>query len=116
MVQSDVHDAAQVIANGMSKGSVEAFKEAINANEEKVVGVVNKNVISTQKQVWDLFGVGKDYKSSVSVPADVAKTNAEAKIKVDEYIQQNPQQLQTVEALYGQDFTEEQVAEYLKLN
>ena len=65
---SDLQSAGKVISNGMNSGSVQAFKDSINANEEKVSGVVNKAVDSTQKQVWSLFGVGGNYKSPSITP------------------------------------------------
>lgn len=60
----DQRDAANIISNGMNTGSTQAFKEAIQANEEKVAGVVDSAVNSGQQQVWDLFGVGSKYQSS----------------------------------------------------
>ena len=60
----DQRDAADVISNGLSKGSVQAFKDSVNANEEKVAGVVQKAVDSTRQQVWGLFGVGGNYEST----------------------------------------------------
>lgn len=60
---SDKQDAADVISNGLSKRSVDAFKDSVHVNEQKVNGVVNNAVQSTQKQVWDLFGVGDQYKA-----------------------------------------------------
>lgn len=58
---SDKADAAQVIADGMSTRSVQAFKDSININEEKIAGVVGTAVDSAQKSVWDLFGVGAKF-------------------------------------------------------
>ena len=60
----DQKDAAEVITNGLSKRSVQAFKDSITANEEKVSGVVNKAVESAQKSIWDLYGAGDKYKSA----------------------------------------------------
>lgn len=63
---SDKLDAANVISSGMNSTSVQAFKESIQANEEKVAGVVNTAVTSSQKQVWTLFGIGDNYSSPVN--------------------------------------------------
>ncbi len=57
----DQRDAAEVIAYGMNKGSVEAFRTAINVNEQKVNSVVNRSVDDTREQVWGLFGVADEY-------------------------------------------------------
>lgn len=75
---TDQKDAANIIANGMNKGSTEAFKNAIVANEQKVNKVVNDNIISTQKQVWDLFGVGDQYKTPTSNSDAVLKEHKDA--------------------------------------
>lgn len=63
---ADLLAAGKVIADGMNSGSVQAFKESINTNEQKVAGVVNNAVDSTNKQVWNLFGVGSKYQSKTS--------------------------------------------------
>ncbi len=60
---ADIQDAARVISSGLNTGSVQAFKEAIQANEQKVAGVVNGAVEKTRKQVWSLFGVGNQYQT-----------------------------------------------------
>ena len=65
---ADLHDAATVISNGLNSGSTEAFKQAIQANEQKVSGVVSKAVDTTRQQVWGLFGVGDKYKTPGAQP------------------------------------------------
>ena len=62
----DLNAAALVIQSGLNGKSAKAFQDSINANEEKVTGVVNKGVDSARKQVWDLFGVGDRYQSNSS--------------------------------------------------
>lgn len=111
----DVNDAAQLISNGLSKGSVQAFKDSINSNEEKVATVVNKAVDSTRKQVWGLFGAAEKYKGGNSVPDSAAATSNEAKTKVNTYITSHPDQADAVSKLYTKNFTDDQVAEYLNL-
>lgn len=64
--ESDIRDAENVIKTGISKRSAQAFKEAITDNEEKVTGVVNNAVDNARKSVWELFGVGSNYKSSTA--------------------------------------------------
>lgn len=59
----DKATAAKVIAEGINTGSAAAFKESIDANEKKVTGVVNAAVDSANRKVWDLFGVGSQYKT-----------------------------------------------------
>ncbi len=56
---ADLIAAGKTISNGLNTGSVQAFKDSINTNEEKVTGVVNKAVENAQKAVWSQFGVTK---------------------------------------------------------
>jgi len=111
----DQRDAAQVISNGMNTGSVTAFRDAINANEAKVANVVNNSVSSTQKQVWGLFGVADKYASPTNAADSLTQQGQEYTQKVNNYIQANPDKLDTVTTLYNNNFTDEQVVEYLNL-
>jgi hypothetical protein len=72
---SDIQDAARVISSGLNSGSVQGFKEAIQANEQKVAGVVNAAVDSTRNQVWSLFGVGDQYQSQTASGAGASSSN-----------------------------------------
>ena len=69
----DIQDAADVISKGLNSGSIQAFKDAIQTNEQKVNKVVNDAVSRSQKQVWGLFGVGDQYQSN-SQSQDVGST------------------------------------------
>lgn len=103
---SDKRDAADVIANGMSTRSVQAFKDSINANEEKVAGVVQNAVNSSQKSVWDLFGVGSKY------APHAAQVNP--KDAVDSYIKTNPTQAENIAKLYDvPGATDQDVLDYI---
>lgn len=68
---ADLISAQNVILSGINAGSAKAFQQAITANETKVNGVVAGAVDSTQKQVWDLFGVGNKYQSSTASAATI---------------------------------------------
>jgi hypothetical protein len=70
---ADIQDAANVIANGLNKGSVQAFKESIQTNEQKVNKVVNDAVTRAQKQVWGLFGVGDKFQGDTSGNVDLSQ-------------------------------------------
>lgn len=61
---ADIQDAANTIANGLNSGSTQAFKEAIQANEQKVQSVVDRAVNDAQKSVWNMFGVGDKFQGS----------------------------------------------------
>lgn len=102
---ADLTSAANVISNGLSSGSVAAFKQSIQTNEQKVAGVVNDEVNSAQKAVWGLFGVGSQYQPKVD-PVD----------SVNSYVTSHPDQAQTVANLYSQPgWTDQDVADYLNL-
>ena len=116
ITDADKKHAAQIISTGMSKGSVEAFKDAIAENEKKITQVVVEAADSTRKQVWDLFGVGDKYKGTNSSADMVVQQNASATSKINAYILSNPDQTETVTKLMSdENFNDEQIAEYLKL-
>lgn len=102
----DQRDAADIIYNGLSKGSVQAFKDSVNANEEKIAGVVKKAVDDTQKQVWTLFGVGDKYQTKITV---------DPKSEVDNYIKANTGDAETIAKLYEvPGATDKDIYDYLK--
>ncbi len=88
----DMNDAANMISEGLNKGSVQAFKDSINANEEKVNAVVDNSVTSAQRSVWGLFGVGDKYKAK-SVAVD-------PRVGVDSYVKLHPDKSETIAKLY----------------
>lgn len=109
--ESDKLDAATIIANGMNTGSIEAFRDAIKTNEEKVTRVVNKAAEDARKQVWDLFGVGSQYK-----PTAPQLTEAQAKDAVDTYIKSNPTKAETIAKLYEvPGATDQDILDYINL-
>lgn len=89
---SDKRAAAAVILNGINGKSAAAFKQSIMDNEQKVTNVVSKAANDAQKQVWDLFGVGGQYKPKA------AQVNP--KDAVDEYVKENPDKVDTISKLY----------------
>jgi len=93
---SDLRAAAEVIKNGMSSGSAQAFKDSITSNEEKVTGVVNKGVDTARQQVWNLFGVGSKFKApAVQVSPDTAKKS------INDYITSNPADAEKIAQMYS---------------
>lgn len=121
----DQRDAAEVIANGMNKGSIEAFRDAVKANEAKVNGVVNKAVDTSRKNVWGLFGASDKYSPGKNSSADqIAAQGQQAKQKVDTYITTHPDHAEAVAKLYqtpsaafgGRTPTDEEIVEYLHLD
>lgn len=86
----DQRDASDVISNGLNKKSVQAFKESVAANEEKVANVVNKAVNSTRKQVWGLFGVSDKFKGGNSTMDTIIGDHSQDQQKVVDFGDKNP--------------------------
>lgn len=62
--QSEEDQAASVITDGLSSGSVSAFKDYVKATTDKMKGVLQKSVDDAQQNVWNIFGVTKGQSSS----------------------------------------------------
>lgn len=60
----DKHEADNVIKNGISTGSLQGLEDAIHNSTGKMATVMNRSVDTARKGIWDLFGVGKNYKPS----------------------------------------------------
>lgn len=106
---SDKRDAASMIANGMNSGSLSAFKDSISSNMAKTAAVVTAQKQASQKQVWDLFGVGSQYKA----PAPQI-TDEQAKTNVDSYVKSNPDKANSTASLYElPGWTDQDVWEYI---
>ena len=60
--QMDYAAAANIIKDGLSKKGSTGFSKAVAASTNKMGGVLQQNINRTNKQVWDLFGVGEHYK------------------------------------------------------
>lgn len=58
----DYAEAERVIKSGFSSKAADGLLKAVSAATEKMSGVLNKNVDTARKSVWDLFGVGANYK------------------------------------------------------
>lgn len=114
---SDKLDAANVISNGMNSTSAQAFKESIQANEEKVAGVVNNAVTSTQKQVWGLFGVGDSYKSPTNTTDNLVQNqqqdDAAAQQSVINYGSTNTQAQDTIKQMVSQGYSYSDIQQVL---
>ena len=57
----DDQEAGDAIANGIGAGSVSGLTDAITQSTDKMKGVLQQSVDSSQKAVWDLFGAGSKY-------------------------------------------------------
>lgn len=58
---TDLNEAERVIKNGISTGSLKGFENALTSSVEKMGKTLQGSVDRSNKQVWDLFGVGENY-------------------------------------------------------
>lgn len=97
--------ASQVVSSGLSAGSVDAFKSSIQSNLDKETGVIQNEVNSAQKSVWDLFGVGDKFQPKID-PVQSVNT----------YVAAHPDQAQNIANLYSQPgWSDQDVADYLNI-
>jgi hypothetical protein len=66
ITQSDMARAEGIIRDGFAQGGLEGFLSALNASREKMQVVLDNSVDIQNKRVWDLFGVGQNYRSKTS--------------------------------------------------
>lgn len=59
----DVQEAERTIKNGISAGSLKGLETAVQNSTKKMGSVMQNSVDAANKSVWDLFGVGKNFKS-----------------------------------------------------
>lgn len=64
--QADYAEAEKIIKDGFAAGSVKGFQQALTNSVEKMDAVLSQNVDRTNKQVWDLFGVGENFQGKTS--------------------------------------------------
>ena len=101
--------ADQIIQNGFAGGSIDGFEKAIKASKDKLGAVLEKSISAQNKQVWNMFGVGDNYKETIS--------EDQAKSQVDTFISSNPAQAETIAKLYEvAGATNKDIYDYLKAN
>ena len=61
LTESDYERAEGIISDGMAAGSLEGFKEALDASRSKMQVVLQNSINAQNKQVWKLFGVEDQY-------------------------------------------------------
>jgi hypothetical protein len=61
---SDERDAERIIRNGLSRGSLDGLATAITNSTSKMGTVMGGSVDRARKSIWDLFGVGQNYKDT----------------------------------------------------
>lgn len=106
----DMTAAAETIKNGLAKGGIEGLRSFIDNTTTKMTKVAGDAVDSANKSVWNLFGVGAQYKT----PAPQVSAE-DAKNSVDSYVKSNPNEAESVAKLYEvPGATDSDIAAYLK--
>ncbi len=75
--ESEKLQAAQVVANGINSGSAEALKEGMTATADKNKQVVNDLVTKSQRQMWNVFGVGDKFVPGTNSISDTLVQNSQ---------------------------------------
>jgi hypothetical protein len=61
ITEQDMREADQVIKNGLSSGGAAGLDKAVAAATQKMSGVLQTSIRLTNRAVWDLFGIGKQF-------------------------------------------------------
>ena len=64
--QSDMEDAGRVILNGLNRRGAGGLAQAIRSTTSKNRAVLENNIDASRKAIWDLFGVGQNYKPTAA--------------------------------------------------
>lgn len=65
LTQQDYSEAERVIKNGLSTRAANGLQTAVASATAKMQDVLGRNVDNSRKAIWNLFGVGKNYKSQI---------------------------------------------------
>ena len=72
---NDEKNAELVIRNGLSTGSLQGLKTAVENSTSKMGKVLQGSVDAAHQQVWDLFGVGENYQPTYQQSAQTQNVN-----------------------------------------
>lgn len=61
ITMQDYHEAEQVIKDGLSSKGADGLNAAVHAATGKMNSVMARNIRSSNKAVWNLFGVGQNF-------------------------------------------------------
>ena len=82
---ADLREAETTIKNGISSGSLQGLATAVANSTEKMKGIMDKSVQAARKAVWDLFGVGQNFKAPTEGqgPQRITATNPQTGEQVE---------------------------------
>lgn len=114
---AEMNRAANIVYNGMNTGSAAGLKEFIDENTQKIAHVV-KSAADTQRQnIWELTGVGAQYKPLLT-STDLMAREKQATNAITAYVKTNPGQADAmakaadaVNPKTGQTYTASEIAQ-----
>lgn len=110
--KTDIDKMTQVIKNGVDSKSLEGLNTAVKNSTDKMTPILQNSINASRKSVWDLFGVGNNFKApEATISEDQAKSNLE------KFVTDNPLQGDAIGKLLdtpGQNHSK--VYEYVKLH
>lgn len=65
---ADYARAEAIIKDGIAKGGIDGFKNALTASRDKMKTVLENSIDAQNKQVWKLFGVEDKYTNKTAAP------------------------------------------------
>ena len=80
ILESDQRDAANTIKNGISKGGLTGLQKGVKDSTAKMGPIMQGSVDRAQKAVWNLFGVGQNYKHKAGGAAPPQGTPTDRKV------------------------------------
>lgn len=74
ITDADYQRAENIIKEGITKGGIDGFENALTASRSKMQIVLQNSIDAQNKQVWKLFGVGEKFKNKTIKPAPVIES------------------------------------------
>jgi hypothetical protein len=73
--EGDLRRAEATIKKGIDSGSLQGLEDSVRNSTAKMSPVLQRSVESARKGVWNLFGVGKNYKGPAGSPPTAGGSN-----------------------------------------
>jgi hypothetical protein len=83
ITESDKKEADNIIKNGIAKGSLQGLSTAVENSTGKMSAVMQNSVDAANRAVWNLFGVGGNYKNKNQQKTG-STSSSETKVKMQD--------------------------------